>query len=224
MRVAVCLVFLASSCLGCILEDLRNDVNILNSTSSQLEVDVKQVQMNLEDLEKKLNGSISSVSEQLEQKYDAVTDEIASNAENHLKLEEKVDDIKKELNTTNAQLHMKVGLVEENLEKKYEALENNLQAINKNLTNLDGVVEELQEDMEDKFEKVQEQFQEELDELEDKIEAIEETQVKLEQIIEELEAKNDNENGGTWHLGMNINPDDGHIFGYTVGKFRCKLF
>ena len=218
MRVAVCLVFLASSCLGCILEDLRNDVNILNSTSSQLEVDVKQVQMNLEDVEKKLNGSISSVSEQLEQKYDAVTDEIASNAENHIKLEEKVDDIKKELNTTSAQLHMKVGIVEENLEKKYEALDNNLQAINKNLTNLDGVVEKIEEDMEDKFEKVQEHFEGELVELENKLEALKETQVKLEKRIGELEADKDNENGGTWRLGMNINPSDGHIFGYTVGK------
>ena len=26
---------------------------------------------------------------------------------------------------------------------------------------------------------------------------------------------------GTWHLGMNINPADGHMFGYTVGKSRA---
>ena len=147
-----------------------------------------------------------------------MTDEIASNAEKHIKLEEKVDDIKKELNTTSAQLHMKVGIVEENLEMKYEALDNNLQAINKNLTNLDGVVEKIEEDMEDKFEKVQEHFEGELVELEKKLEALKETQVKLEKKIGELEADKDNENGGTWRLGMNINPSDGHIFGYTVGK------
>ena len=28
-----------------------------------------------------------------------------------------------------------------------------------------------------------------------------------------------------WHLGMNINPADGHVFGYTVGKSKtyCAL-
>jgi hypothetical protein len=30
-------------------------------------------------------------------------------------------------------------------------------------------------------------------------------------------SKCDKENSGTWYLGMNINPADGHIFGYTVG-------
>ena len=40
----------------------------------------------------------------------------------------------------------------------------------------------------------------------------EELEEKLQSIEDGLESR------GTWLLGMNINPADGHIFGYTVGK------
>ena len=33
-----------------------------------------------------------------------------------------------------------------------------------------------------------------------------------------IQGNKEKEVRGTWHLGMNINPDDGHIFGYTEGK------
>lgn len=36
--------------------------------------------------------------------------------------------------------------------------------------------------------------------------------------IQSLEDKLDTKPEGVWRLGMNINPSDGHIFGYTVGK------
>lgn len=34
----------------------------------------------------------------------------------------------------------------------------------------------------------------------------------------------ENQTTGSWHLGMNINPADGHIFGYTVGKIFKIIF
>ena len=35
--------------------------------------------------------------------------------------------------------------------------------------------------------------------------------------LKKMGAGCDKKNSGTWYLGMNINPADGHIFGYTVG-------
>ena len=34
----------------------------------------------------------------------------------------------------------------------------------------------------------------------------------------------ENQTTDSWHLGMNINPADGHIFGYTVGKIFKIIF
>ena len=114
--------------------------------------------------------------------------------------------------------------VEQESEKKYVELEGDVQTIDEIVAKFDDMVEKIQEEMEDKSEKVQEDFEAEIDGLEDKLEAIEETQAKLEERLETLEAKKDNENGPrTWHLGMNINPADGHIFGYTKGKKRAAI-
>ena len=50
----------------------------------------------------------------------------------------------------------------------------------------------------------------------EKIQSLDEGQGVLGEKIQSLEKKL--EKAGTWRLGMNINPADGHIFGYTVGK------
>ena len=42
-------------------------------------------------------------------------------------------------------------------------------------------------------------------------------QQDVREIKEMLQEQIDNKNSGVWYLGMNINPADGHIFGYTVG-------
>ena len=42
----------------------------------------------------------------------------------------------------------------------------------------------------------------------------------VQQKIESIEDRLGDSCTGTWHLGMNINPADGHIFGYTVGRIR----
>ena len=55
----------------------------------------------------------------------------------------------------------------------------------------------------------------------DKIEALQgelgEIRAEQSKLNEGVTSKCDKENSGTWYLGMNINPADGHIFGYTVG-------
>ncbi|XP_063693524.1 uncharacterized protein LOC134825291 [Bolinopsis microptera] len=49
----------------------------------------------------------------------------------------------------------------------------------------------------------------------EKIQSLDDGQGVLGEKIQSLEKKL--EKAGTWRLGMNINPADGHIFGYTVG-------
>lgn len=39
-----------------------------------------------------------------------------------------------------------------------------------------------------------------------------------------LEESSYESTGGRWHLAMNINPDDGHIFGYVNGEFHCEIY
>ena len=49
----------------------------------------------------------------------------------------------------------------------------------------------------------------------------------LEKLANKIEsAQGKCEEQGVWNLGMNINPADGHIFGYTVGKqhFTISMF
>ena len=53
-----------------------------------------------------------------------------------------------------------------------------------------------------------------MEELQDSLEVIAAGQTDLSTLVT---SKCDKENSGTWHLGMNINPAEGHIFGYTVG-------
>ena len=55
---------------------------------------------------------------------------------------------------------------------------------------------------------------EKIEELQDKLEDIAAGQSDLSALVT---SKCDKMNSGTWHLGMNIHPADGHIFGYTVG-------
>ena len=43
------------------------------------------------------------------------------------------------------------------------------------------------------------------------------------EIQKEIESA-ENQTTDSWHLGMNINPADGHIFGYTVGKLFKIIF
>ena len=52
--------------------------------------------------------------------------------------------------------------------------------------------------------------------IKDELSELKEGQGVLGEKIQSLEKKL--EKAETWRLGMNINPADGHIFGYTVGK------
>jgi len=217
MKFAALLISLAGAGFACILEDLRSDVDSLNSTSTQLTRDVIKTDQRLVAVEGELSGMIESVSKQLEEKYNKMKEKVDSNEENQLKLDEKVGSLDSKLDSSHAQLNGKVEQTEEELEKKHEALVGEVGKIESDLDELDDELDKIQEEAEKRLEKLQEDLGVKIEILEGRVKQVEETQSELVKRIEALEGKKDDKKGGIWHLGMNINPSDGHIFGYTVG-------
>ena len=72
-----------------------------------------------------------------------------------------------------------------------------------------------------------EEIKSDLDELKKQLielgEDLQNGQTQLEETLKSVENKLD-EKTCIWRLGMNINPSDGHIFGYIVGKIRKSKF
>ncbi|XP_063689988.1 uncharacterized protein LOC134822717 [Bolinopsis microptera] len=95
-----------------------------------------------------------------------------------------------------------------------QAIKNELSELKKGQGVLGEKIQSLDEGQEVLGEKIQS-----LDDgqgvLGEKIQSLDDGQGVLGEKIQSLEKKL--EKAGTWRLGMNINPADGHIFGYTVG-------
>ena len=64
----------------------------------------------------------------------------------------------------------------------------------------------------------QQQLTQKLQQISDGQQKLIDGQKLLQEKMESIEDRLGESCKGTWHLGMNINPADGHIFGYTVGR------
>ena len=109
-----------------------------------------------------------------------------------------------------------------------------LKDITDKLDELEKLVSDGQQKLDDKqlqlSEKVQQisdgqqQFTQKVQQISDGQQKLIDGQENLQQKIESIEDRLGESCKGKWHLGMNINPADGHIFGYTVGRIIYMLY
>jgi len=165
-----------------------------------------------------LGDKIDSVSKQLEENYEDLKEKVESNTESIKKLDDKLSSLDNLLNSTSHQLNDKVDKIEYDLKGKQVILTTVVEAVANDLADLESTVDKNQEEGKERLEKLEEDLEAKIGALEGKVKQVEQTQSDLIKRVEALEnKKDDSATAGVWHLGMNINPSDGHIFGYTVG-------
>ena len=93
----------------------------------------------------------------------------------------------------------------------------------KDITDKLDELEKLVSDGQQKLDDKQLQLSEKVQQISDGQQKLIDGQDSIKQKIESIEDRLGESCKGNWHLGMNINPADGHIFGYTVGRIIYML-
>jgi hypothetical protein len=104
-----------------------------------------------------------------------------------------------------------------------------LAAIAKEVSELKSGQQGLSNKLEEEFGNAKDLIGNEISELKD---LLSKGLLKLEERIDSIQGKcckqdeceKEEEEQGVWNLAMNINPADGHIFGYLVGKQNLNVF
>ena len=115
-------------------------------------------------------------------------------------LSHKVEGEIKEMENSLRQLEEKIETAEETFERGQVQLQENIDSVEEKSESGDNQLKESIKSIDEKVETGHQQLEEELK--------------MMKEEFDDCDCCHE----GTWHLGMNINPDDGHIFGYTHGR------